>query len=886
MEDATKLIGEVRIKLEKLTKEDFNPWDVSDASVFLRYCCPECDYNCRRINNFSEHALQKHDRANALFSEPKLHKDLLLSSFIGLNDEIPQDFVKTELVEPKRVESTDEEAYAVYDEPKQKWTKKRKRKGGISDREVAKFNELVNQEDYLISEPNLERFYKCRKIDSVSDLSQENAKQTESEPADLIDKKEISKEPIDIEDASEDITCIDFDSILENVEGDVTFLVEESNPELTPLGKEELPIVTKVVKVQQPKLSYPLISLMEIVNNCFTCLACPEMKFSKKFQLMLHLMEEHCPSLHNIEVCQFCVEVFQSKKELLEHYENVHPYTPMTPYNCILCRNMFNKTKTSFQQIQKHYMKEHSYCLPFLPYRCSKCASRFLIEEELLEHQVKEHNFNLPELSCAKCPMTYRSKSNFLIHRYIHGEIDANQILEHCADCGYVEETKSGLLAHHQNDHPTREPPYFLCDKCDLITSTCDEMIVHSKEDHDCEYKGYKCPTCPLTCSTLSNLRTHFAMHNRKDRRNLMCIHCNEFVGTPTNYDEHVKLMHPEVSESQKLICDQCGFDTPVKEKLKQHMESVHKIYGKRPRVQCDYCDSKFPKGAKLEIHIDAIHPDCGLFKDYSCEYCGDMFIFGSSVVKHKWQCKKQSHREEYLKRIAIHGRKSGFRMKRDPDAQRPASWSSSPNIIRPTGSVQCDYCDTIFERASCINNHYELFHPDMPKILPGLKILRCESCQKEFFNSNDLEIHKSIQHGIVQKGKKICPDCKKPYIQRHKCQKEQIETNLTCQECGKVLATQRGLQKHMLNHLEKKFDCPHCDKKWPSESLMAMHIKQSHRPATCELCNSKCSSFNELKRHKVLVHEIMDGAWLCQLCPKSVFFSERTYELHLKKNH
>ena len=121
---------------------------------------------------------------------------------------------------------------------------KRKKKGVMSDREVAKFNELVNQEDFVISEPNLERFYKCRKIDSVSDLSQESAKQTESEPKGLIDKKEISKEPLDI----------------------------ESNPELT-----------KVVKVREPKLSYPLISLMEIVNTCFTCLACPEMKFSKKF---------------------------------------------------------------------------------------------------------------------------------------------------------------------------------------------------------------------------------------------------------------------------------------------------------------------------------------------------------------------------------------------------------------------------------------------------------------------------------------------------------------------------------------------------------------------------------------------------------------------------
>ena len=38
-----------------------NPWDVSDASVFLKYCCPECDYQCTHLENFGEHAKTNHD---------------------------------------------------------------------------------------------------------------------------------------------------------------------------------------------------------------------------------------------------------------------------------------------------------------------------------------------------------------------------------------------------------------------------------------------------------------------------------------------------------------------------------------------------------------------------------------------------------------------------------------------------------------------------------------------------------------------------------------------------------------------------------------------------------------------------------------------------------
>ena len=45
------------ISLDELVfrmKMTFNPWDVSSAAVFLKYCCPECDYQVwqYRLLNF------------------------------------------------------------------------------------------------------------------------------------------------------------------------------------------------------------------------------------------------------------------------------------------------------------------------------------------------------------------------------------------------------------------------------------------------------------------------------------------------------------------------------------------------------------------------------------------------------------------------------------------------------------------------------------------------------------------------------------------------------------------------------------------------------------------------------------------------------------------
>ena len=48
-----------------------NPWEVSDASVFLKYCCPECDYQCSQLDSFGIHATKNHDLSSILFEETK-----------------------------------------------------------------------------------------------------------------------------------------------------------------------------------------------------------------------------------------------------------------------------------------------------------------------------------------------------------------------------------------------------------------------------------------------------------------------------------------------------------------------------------------------------------------------------------------------------------------------------------------------------------------------------------------------------------------------------------------------------------------------------------------------------------------------------------------------
>ena len=70
------------VKLEEIDIDgtEENPWSVEDVSVFLNYCCPECDYKNQDLNVFSEHALHNHFNATALFGVEN-YDDKLLFDF-------------------------------------------------------------------------------------------------------------------------------------------------------------------------------------------------------------------------------------------------------------------------------------------------------------------------------------------------------------------------------------------------------------------------------------------------------------------------------------------------------------------------------------------------------------------------------------------------------------------------------------------------------------------------------------------------------------------------------------------------------------------------------------------------------------------------------------
>ena len=85
-----------------------------------------------------------------------------------------------------------------------------------------------------------------------------------------------------------------------------------------------------------------------------------------------------------------------------------------------------------------------------------------------------------------------------------------------------------------------------------------------------------------------------------------------------------------------------------------------------------------------------------------------------------------------------------------------------------------------------------------------------------------------------------------------------------------------------------RKISCSNekCGKKFGSNVQLKNHINQSHSPAFCQICSKEIANAYELKRHKVFVHKDTKGVWLCDSCPKKIFFSQTMFEKHMRDKH
>ena len=134
---------------------------------------------------------------------------------------------------------------------------------------------------------------------------------------------------------------------------------------------------------------------------------------------------------------------------------------------------------------------------------------------------------------CEKCGVAYKTLKQLKKHQYNQHK----QGIHKCTQC-LRQFTHKFELTQHMFKHM---PPTFICNSCGKAFKRKHELLVHYKMFHDSTITIFKCPECPLTFRTESNMRRHKAIHSGQKQK-FKCSYCDSSFSRKDNYNRHQKL--------------------------------------------------------------------------------------------------------------------------------------------------------------------------------------------------------------------------------------------------------------------------------------------------------------------------------------------------------
>ncbi|XP_035711876.1 zinc finger protein 530 [Folsomia candida] len=305
-----------------------------------------------------------------------------------------------------------------------------------------------------------------------------------------------------------------------------------------------------------------------------------------------------------------------------------------------------------------------------------------------------------------------------------------------------------------------------------------------------------------------------------------------DYFSPESQFDETGSDYSPETGNNEALICSKCGKVFRCRQHLIRHEVEVCKIPFDQSRTNikfhsCHECDRHFSSKTHLARHLHRIHnleiplTTHETEKDptnLSCSKCGKTFTTRPHVIRHEVEvCKLPVPVDPNLTRLKFHpcdqcdrkytsktqlarhinsfhnldeeASESGLDSsqgssllppKLDSDINHvPDSVPISPQIPHPLGnSHPCSKCGKVLSKYSLRISHEvtvcKIPYTDADLARMGLRFHRCDQCERQFINKNDLVKHTNMHNGL------------KPY---------------QCEACGKSYSQSSQLSTHRKMH-------------------------------------------------------------------------------------
>jgi hypothetical protein len=187
-------------------------------------------------------------------------------------------------------------------------------------------------------------------------------------------------------------------------------------------------------------------------------------------------------------------------------------------------------------------------------------------------------------------------------------------------------------------------------------------------------------------------------------------------------------------------------------------------------------------------------------------------------------------------------------------------------------GPAICDLCDVTFTDMDEFDNHVACEHLRKYK-------WQCLRCDDSFEHSQDLVLHKAVNHG------------EEP-ISCGRCQEKKLEDGSTGDE---------GIEEEWLEETETRVDesrfpvnnskdnlefyCDLCHRNFCDETKLKDHyLVHSPQSLVCSRCGLKCSSSCQLSLHKKShLRNVTERRYTCEVCRKT-FLERIMYNIHRRR--
>lgn len=368
----------------------------------------------------------------------------------------------------------------------------------------------------------------------------------------------------------------------------------------------------------------------------------------------------------------------------------------------------------------------------------------------------------------------------------------------------------------------------------------------------------FKCDVCSKRYNTQRGLKKHSLVHERKHKCNV----CSKMFYKLENMENHKK-----VHASKPLACQLCHTCFSKPQSLVKHLKShTEKVNDMIKQISTDEQKDNSGKEAKKEMKLEE--------EDSDDEGGAVNEVYDFENAPELYKCEVCSQYCSSLKSLKRH------------------------TLVHGDKKYSCTVCKKWFFRPDTLKKHAERHgHGLLDNLVDDNKFFDSDDDAYPGGGQNNLpdeSVKKEESDEDGGSGEYKCQHCDKIMatkkgLRRHVSMHKPKAEPVTCEICGKVCASQARLVLHQRTHKPKEkvpreYLCHICSKVYPSNSSLTYHMRTHTgiKPHVCKTCNSGFTTTTSLANH-IRIHT-GDKPFVCHVC-SAAFAVSSAFRRHLTRH-